>query len=73
MHNLPSEIGSGAVGTSTLRAAWNAATYVAQIDDERLEPVMTDGSYLKATRDVLHAHGRLWFQDESFVVSRRRD
>ena len=72
MHTLPSEIGSGAIGTSTLLAAWNAATYVAQIEDERLEPVMTGGAYLTATRDVLHEHGGLWFQDESYVVSRRR-
>ena len=72
MHTLPSEVGSGSIGTSTLLAAWNAAIYVAQIEDERLEPVMTDGSYLNATRDVLHEQGGLWFHDESYVVSRRR-
>jgi len=72
MHTLPSEVGSRAIGTSTLLAAWNAAIYVAQIEDDRLEPVMTDGSYLNATRDVLHRHGGLWFHDESYVVSRRR-
>jgi len=72
MHTLPSEVGSGSIGTSTLLAAWNAAIYVAQIEDERLEPVMTDGSYLNATRSVLHERGGLWFYDESFVVSRRR-
>ena len=32
MHTLPSEI-SASIGTSTLFAAWNAAIYVAQIDD----------------------------------------
>ena len=31
------------------------------------------GFYLDATRDVLHARGGLWFYDESFVISRRRD
>ncbi len=38
MHTLPGEIEStsASVGTSTLLAAWNAATYVAQIEDERL-------------------------------------
>lgn len=71
MHTLPSEIGSN-IGTSTLFAAWNAATYVAQIADDRLEEVMSHGSYLEATRDVLQKHGGLWFLDESFVVSRRR-
>ena len=72
MHTLPSEIGSESIGTSTLLAAWNAAIYVSQIEDERLESVIADGSYLEATRDVLREFGGLWFYDESYVVSRRR-
>ena len=72
MHTLPSEIGSN-IGTSTLLAAWNAAIYVAQIEDQRLEEVMSDASYLDATREVLQEHGGLWFNDESFVVTRRRN
>jgi hypothetical protein len=71
MHTLPTEI-SGSIGTSTMFAAWNAAVYVAQIDDERLGTVMGDRKYLEATRDVLQAHGGLWFLDESYVVSRKR-
>jgi hypothetical protein len=72
MHTLPSEIGNESIGTSTLLAAWNAATYVAQIEDERLEDAMMDHAYLNATRDVLNEYNGLWFNDESFVVSRRR-
>jgi hypothetical protein len=50
MHTLPEEIGSEAtIGTSTLLAAWNAATYVAQIDDERLAQAMSNSGYLDAT------------------------
>ncbi len=71
MHTLPSEIGDR-IGTSTLFAAWNAAIYVNQIEDERLEDVLTKGTYLEATQQVLRKHGGLWFNDESFVVSRRR-
>jgi hypothetical protein len=71
MHTLPSEI-SETIGTSTLFAAWNAAVYVAQIDDERLAGVVGDRRYLDATREVLQQHGELWFQDESYVVSRKR-
>ena len=71
MHTLPSEISSG-IGTSTMLAAWNAAVYVAQIDDERLGGVMGDRRYLDATSEVLQAHGGLWFHDESYVVSRKR-
>ncbi len=72
MHTLPTEIGNS-IGTSTLFAAWNAAVYVAQIEDQRLNEVLADGRYLEATREVLREHGGLWFQDESFVVSRSRN
>jgi hypothetical protein len=72
MHTLPSEI-SDRIGTSTLFAAWNAAIYVNQIEDERLESAVSSGAYLKATQAVLQKHGGLWFNDESFVVARKAD
>jgi hypothetical protein len=72
MHTLPTEL-SDSIGTSTLFAAWNAATYVAQIDDERLSKVINDQHYLDVTRAVLKDHGSLWFHDESYVISRKRD
>jgi hypothetical protein len=71
MHTLPSEIGDR-IGTSTLFAAWNAAIYVNQIEDERLDEVVPNGAYLAATQNVLKKHGGLWFNDEAFVVARRR-
>jgi hypothetical protein len=71
MHTLPSEV-DGAIGTSTLFAAWNAAIYVAQVEDDRLAAVVNDSRYLDVTREVLHRHGGLWFYDESYVISRRR-
>jgi len=71
MHTLPSEIGDR-IGTSTLFAAWNAAIYVNQIEDERLDSVVQSNAYLEATQQVLQKHGGLWFNDETFVVSRRR-
>ncbi|HEU4626398.1 MAG TPA: hypothetical protein VFS52_16630 [Steroidobacteraceae bacterium] len=71
MHTLPSEI-ADRIGTSTLFAAWNAAIYVNQIEDERLEPMVTSGAYLQATQAVLQKYGGLWFNDETFTVTRRR-
>jgi hypothetical protein len=71
MHTLPSEIGDR-IGTSTLFAAWNAAIYVNQVEDERLDSVVQNGAYLEATQQVLQKHGGLWFNDETFVVARRR-
>jgi len=70
MHTLPNEI-SSTIGTSTMFAAWNAAVYVAQIDDARLEKATLDGSYMEATREALKHHGGLWFNNESYVISRR--
>ncbi|MCP4328186.1 MAG: hypothetical protein GY791_07105 [Alphaproteobacteria bacterium] len=70
MYMLPSEV-SGSIGTSTLLAAWNAAIYVAQIEDSRLAKALEAGTYLEATADVLRRHGGLWFNDESFVAVRK--
>ena len=71
MHTLPTEIGDR-IGTSTLFAAWNAAIYVNQIEEERLDEVVNTGAYLDATQEVLQKHGGLWFNDEAFVVTRRQ-
>ena len=74
MHTLPSEITQeSSIGTSTLFAAWNAAIYVAQVEDHRVAEAAADGSYLAATSEVLQKHGALWFYDESYVISRRRE
>jgi hypothetical protein len=69
LHAMPSEI-SNRLSTSTMLAAWNAAVYVAQIEDERVAEALRDSSYLDITADVVRKHGGLWFQDESFVVVR---
>jgi len=59
------------IGSSTLLAAWNAASYVAQIPDDRLSVAMNNEHYLDATRNILRKHGGLWFQNETYIVSRR--
>lgn len=71
MHTLPAEIAES-IGTSTLFAAWNAATYVAQIDNKRMEEALSSTRYLDTTAKILHKRDGLWFNDESFVVSKRR-
>lgn len=73
MHALPSEIGGASIGTSTLFAAWNASSYVNQIEEERIQKVITTGRYLEATAKVLNRYGGLYFNDETFVISRNRD
>jgi hypothetical protein len=70
MHTLPEEV-SASIGTSTLFAAWNAAIYVGQIEDERLQGAMGNARYLEVTREVVQRNNGLWFFDESFVVTRK--
>ena len=72
MHALPSEI-EETIGTSTVFAAWNAAVYVGQIEDARLEAALRTHNYLDVTRKVLKKHGGLWFWDESCSITRRPD
>ena len=71
MHTLPDEV-SGPIGTSTLFAAWNAAIYVSQVEDQRVSQAVTNARYLEQTDKVLKKHGGLWFYDETYVVSRRK-
>lgn len=72
MHVLGSEGDRDAtlIGTSALYSAWIAATYVAQIENDRVAEQMTRPDYLSATRNVLERHGRLWFRDECMVIER---
>ncbi len=71
LHTMPSEIGSN-IGTSTLLEAWYAAIYVAQIEDTRLHEALSDHNSLEATNAALQERGGLWFNDETFVISRQR-
>jgi hypothetical protein len=69
LHAMPSEVEEH-IGTSLILAAWNAAAYVAQIDEARLAEAMASGSYIEATRDVIQRHAGVWFNDEAYVISR---
>ena len=71
LHTLASEISSN-IGTSTLLAAWNAAVYVAQIEDDKLMKALRKSGYLEETEKILRSHGGLWFTNELFAVARGR-
>ncbi|MDH3306894.1 MAG: hypothetical protein OEO77_05190, partial [Acidimicrobiia bacterium] len=70
MYEMPSETAEH-IGTSAILAAWNAAVYVAQIDEDRLTSAVQSGAYIEATRHVLRKYGRITFRDESYLVRRR--
>lgn len=72
MHAMPSESAEH-IGTSSVLAAWNAAAYVAQIDEGRLSEAMRSGAWEDATRRVMGRHPRIWFEDEVYVTVRRAD
>ncbi len=72
MHTLPSEV-TGSIGTSTVLAAWNAAIYVSQVEDERLHEAVKDAPLSRCDEKLLRKHNGLWFNDESYVISRRRE
>lgn len=69
LHTMPSEEAAH-IGTSSVVAAWNAATYVAQIDEARLAEAMSSGRYLDATRTVMERRGQIWWNDELFLIRR---
>jgi hypothetical protein len=54
------------------RKARLAASRRRWVEDQRLGGAVRDGRYLEATDRVLKKHGGLWFNDETFVISRRR-
>jgi hypothetical protein len=69
LHAMPSER-TEHIGTGLTLAAWNAAAYVAQIDEARLSQAMASGAYVPATRDVLERYGGVWFNDEAYLITR---
>ena len=70
LHTMPPEE-AAQIGTSSVVAAWNAATYVAQIDEDRLALAMASGDYLEVTREVMEKYGQVWWNDEMFLIRRR--
>lgn len=69
VHTMPSESAEN-IGTSSILATWNAAAYVAQIDEERLSEAMRSGAWEAATRAVMEDHPTVWFEDEVYLITR---
>jgi hypothetical protein len=69
LHTMPSAEAEN-IGTSSVLAAWNAATYVAQIDEKRLAQAMVSGHYLDPTRRIMEKYDEVYWHDESFLVER---
>lgn len=70
LHTMAADLENN-IGTSVSLAAWNAAVYVAQMDEARVEEALRAGEWRQPVREVLEANNGLWFHDESFVISRK--
>ena len=71
MHTLPSEI-SELIGTSTLFAAWNAAIYVAQVEDDRLARRWPRAATSRPRATCCASAAGCGSSMSSYVISRRR-
>ena len=60
------------IATPSILAAWNAAAYVAQIDEARMASAVASGAYIEATRSVIERRGGVWFNNESYVIRREQ-
>lgn len=69
MHTMPSDSAEN-IGTSSVLATWNAAAYVAQIDETRLAEAIRSGAWETATRAVMERHPTVWFENEVYVITR---
>lgn len=58
------------IATPSILAAWNAAAYVAQIEEQRMAGAVASGAYIEATRSVIERRGGVWFNNESYVIRR---
>jgi len=64
---LPNEIENG-IATSLIFSSWNAATYVGQINNEKVMEAEQDGQYVHHIQKTIKKHGGLWFNDELLVI-----
>ena len=67
---LPEEIANG-ISTSAVFSAWNAATYVNQINDIEIVKVEKNNKHIKPTQQIIKKYSGLWFNDEILVIEKK--
>ena len=67
LRSLPNEI-ENSIATSLIFSSWNAATYVGQIDNEKIITAEKTGLYIKHVQEILKKYDGLWFNDEMLVI-----
>jgi len=64
---LPNEI-ENSISTSLIFSAWNAATYVGQINDENVMEAEKNNQYFQHVQEIIKKYKTLWFNDEMFII-----
>ena len=64
---LPNEI-ENSISTSLIFSAWNAATYVGQINDENVMEAEKNNQYFQHVQEIINKYKTLWFNDEMFII-----
>ena len=67
---LPEEISNG-ISTSIIFSAWNASTYVTQMNDDEVLKVEKNFKHIKPTQKIIKKYGGMWFNDELIVIEKK--
>ncbi len=67
---LPEEISNG-ISTSIIFSAWNASTYVTQMNDKDVLKVEKSFKHIKPTQKIIKKYGGVWFNDELIVIEKK--
>ncbi len=67
---LPEEISNG-ISTSIVFSAWNASTYVTQMNDEEVLKIEKNFKHIKPTQKIIKKYGGMWFNDELIVIEKK--
>ena len=66
---LPEEISNG-ISTSIVFSAWNASTYVTQMNDDEVLKVEKKFQHIEPTQKIIKKYGGMWFNDEIIVIEK---
>ena len=64
---LPNEI-ENSISTSLIFSAWNALTYVGQINNEYVMKAEKNNQHVQHVQEIIKKYGTLWFNDELLVI-----
>ena len=58
----------GIISTSLIFSAWNALTYVGQINNEYVMEAEKNNQHVQHVQEIIKKYGTLWFNDELLVI-----